>query len=297
MNSWASVLAVLALLSMGACKSGKPITILQPREIPARSAEKLLERLLMHEADTFMSYSARANVSLAIPDGNRNFKAQIRSVHDSAAWVSVVPALGIEVARILLTNDSMKIIDKLNDQYFIGDHAKAKEKFGMQPGLELLQAALTGKPIGLDPDEKYRSDRENGQYVLTSREKKRFVRAAEDISLADTLSNDRDMNERRLERTLRKAEERDAVVYRYWIDPETYRVTRMKITDLARDQSAEINYLERAGSELHFLPTKIQIELIEPGRTAGGTLELSRITLDEPQQMSFVVPEKFEPMP
>ncbi|MDQ3100035.1 MAG: DUF4292 domain-containing protein, partial [Bacteroidota bacterium] len=293
----ASACVVLAILSVAACKSGKPIAILQPKEIPARSPEKLLERLLLHEADSIGSYSARATISLKIPDGDRNFKAQIKSVPDSAAWVSVVPALGIEVARILLTPDSMKIIDKLHDKYFIGDHAKAQEKFGLQPGLDLLQAALAGKPIGLDPNEKYRSDRENGQYVLTSREKKRFVRAAEDISLGDTLLNDRDMGERKLERTLRKAEEREAVVYRYWIDPETFRVSRMQIIDLAHDRSAEIQYTERAGADLHFLPTKVQIDLSEPGRKASGTMELSRITLDEPQPMSFTVPEKYEPMP
>ena len=40
-------------------------------------------------------------------------------------------------------------------------------RFGMNPDLTMLQRALQGLPIGLDPDEKYRSDREDGQYVLT----------------------------------------------------------------------------------------------------------------------------------
>ncbi len=286
---------LLAIFGLYACK--KPLPLLQAREIPARSAERLVQQLLASELDTFTHYSARSNITLKLPEGSRSFKAQIRVIRDSAAWVSVIPALGIEVARVLLTPDSLKLVDKLNDRYFLGDHKTAKEKFGLQPDLDLFLMALSGRPIGLDPNERYRSDREDGQYVLTSREKRRFVRAAEDIAPGDTLLRDRDMGERRLERTLRKAEEREAVVHRYWIDPETFRVTRVQIIDLANDQSADIRYEERGGPELGHLPTQIRITLTDPERQASGTLELSRIELEGPLQVSFKVPEKYEPMP
>jgi len=289
-------LVLLALLlSATACKSGKPLPIIG-RELPPRSPERLLELVQQHEHDTIRYFIARAAVDVRTPDGHRSFKAQIRNVRDSATWVSVVPALGIEVARILLTPDSMKVMDKMADQYFVGDTAAARDRFGLQPSLALLQQALLGKAIGLDPLEKYRSDREDGQYVLTSREKRRFIRAAEDISPGDTLGG-RDMGERRLERTLRKAEEREAIVMRYWIDPDDFRVTRLQIADLARDQTADVRYEERGGADVGHLPTRIRLTLSEPGRQASGTLDLSKITLGTPPQMSFRIPDKFTPMP
>lgn len=297
MSKGALATTLLVLLTTAACKSGKPLPIIGA-ELPARSPERLLERLLTNENDhdTVRYYTARASVSLKLPDGNKSFKAQIRSVRDSAAWVSVIPALGIEVARVLLTTDSLKMLDKMADEYFVGDTSAAKAQFGLQPSLNLLQQALLGKAIGLDPNEKYRSDREDGQYVLTSREKRRFVRAAEDISPGDTLGS-RDMGERRLERTLRKAEGREAIVLRYWIDPDDYRVTRVQIADLARDQTADVRYDDRGTAEEGHLPAKIRITLSEPGRQASATLELSRIVLVGPVSMSFRVPEKFTPMP
>lgn len=289
--------ALLVLLTTAACKSGKPLPIIGA-ELPARSPERLLEKLLANEQvhDTIRYYSARASVSLKLPDGTKSFKAQIRSVRDSAAWVSIIPALGIEVARVLLTTDSLKLLDKMADEYFVGDTNAAKTQFGLQPSLTLLQQALLGKAIGLDPTEKYRSDREDGHYVLTSREKRRFVRAAEDISPADTMGG-RDMGERRLERTMRKAEEREAIVLRYWMDPDDYRVTRVQIADLARDQTADVRYSGRGTEEEGYLPTTISITLSEPGRQASATLELSRIVLVGPVSMSFRIPEKFTPMP
>jgi hypothetical protein len=296
MSTGAKAVILLTLLSLAACKSGRPI-VLGNREVPARSVEKILERVLAHKRTDIRYYSAKANVDLLLPDGSKGFKAQVRSVKDSAALVSLVPALGIEVARVLLTPDSLKFLDKLHDQYFVGDTAAAKKKFGLQPSLALLQQALLGEPIGLDPEEKYRNDREDGQYVLTSKERRRFVRAAEDISPGDTLARDRDMGERRLERTLRRAEEKDAVVFRYWIEPDSFQVTRVQITDLARDQTADVRYDLRGGAEEHHLPTLINITLTEPGRQASGTLELSRITVNEPLQLNFKIPEKYEPMP
>lgn len=295
MTRGAVALAVLVLASV-ACKSGRPIVLID-RELPARSGEKILERVLAGDTLSARYYSAKANVDIAIGEDHKSFKAQVRSVRDSAAWVSVVPALGIEVARVLITPDSLKMMDKLHDQYFVGDTAAAKKKFGLQPSLALLQDALLGRAIGLDPAEKYRSDREDGQYVLTSKERRRFVRAAEDISPSDTLVDDRDMGERRLERTLRRAEERDAIVFRYWIEPDSFRVSRVQIVDLVHDQTADVRYELRGGTEQGCLPSRISITLSDPVRTASGILDLSRIELGGPLQLNFRIPEDYEPMP
>ena len=84
---------------------------------------------------------------------------------------------------------------------------------------------------------------------------------------------------------------------RYWIEPDSFRVARVQIADLVRDQTADVRYEERGGAEEHFLPTRISITLSEPGRQASGRLELSRIQLGGPLQLNFRIPEKFTPMP
>lgn len=289
--------ALLTLvLATAACKSGRPIPIIRP-ELPPRSAEKLLERVLANQSEPARYYSAKAAVEIDVDGDSKSFKAQVRSVQDSAALLSVVPALGIEVARLLLTRDSVKVLDKLHDQYFIGDTATAKKRFGIPPSLSLFQQALQGRAIDLDPQEKYRSEREDGLYLLTSREKRRFVRAAEDISPGDTLAHDRDMGERRLERTLRRAEEREAIVRRYWIEPDSFRVVRVQVVDLVHDRTADIRYEERGGTELMHMPTLLRLTLSEPGRLVKSSLQVTRMELEGPLNLNFKIPEKYEPMP
>lgn len=275
----------------------KPIREVMPfrGEIPARGPEKLMEQLLANRITDVRYYSAKASVELKDSTGSRSFKAHVRCVTDSAAWISVVPALGIEVARALLTPDSLKVMDKLGDQYWVGDTAAAKRKFGLAPELSLFQQALLGMPIGLDPDEKYKSDREDGQYTLTSKERRRFRRAAEDLAVDDTLADDRDMNERRLERTLRRAEKKDAIVFKYWMEPDSFRVTRVLISDLAHDQQADVRYSLRTTVNGRSLPTHLSLSLSDPARHAEAVFELDRINLDGPLQLNFRIPEKFTP--
>ena len=287
----------LLIVMVSACRAGKPLPILGG-DIPARSTEKILERALAHELpDPLRYYSARADVEVDMGDGTKKFKAVIRSVNDSAVWVSVVPLLGIELARILITPDSLKVLDKLADSYFIGDTMQARSRFGIDPGMDLLQQALLGRAMGLDNASKYRNDREEGHYVLTTRAKRRFVKAAGEVAPFDSTSRDPQMNERRLERTLRQAEESDAVVLRYWFEPVDFRVTRVQLADLVNDRTADVRYEERGDSTLAHLPTRIRISVTEPGRQASGLLELSRIERNGPLQMNFRVPEKFSPMP
>lgn len=286
------VLAVLVL----ACKPRQQVATVQ-RDLPPRSAEKLLERLTAQRVDGIRYYAAKAEVDITGPDGHKGFKANIRSVLDSAAWISITPALGIEVARVLITTDSLKMLDKINDHFWVGDTGAARIKFGLQPSLDLFQKALFGLPIGLDPEEKYKADREDGQYTLTSKEKKRFRRAAEDLAPEDTLADDRDMREQRLERTLRKAGKKDAVVYRYWIEPDSFLVTRVLITDLAHDQQADVRYLHRTEVNGHALPDHISLSLSDSTKQVSGTLQLDRIGIDGPLQLNFRIPEKFTPMP
>jgi len=286
---------IIVLLS--ACHSRLPVVGSSHSELPPKSAEKLVDGLMAHAIPATPYYSAKVDVDLKTNNGNKSFKAHVRSVQDSAVWLSIVPALGIEVARALLTTDSLKVMDKIHDTYWTGDTAKASVKFGVQLRLDLFQDALLGLPVAMDPGEKYRSDREDGQYTLTIKEKRKFIRAAEDLSPGDTLPNDKDMGERRMERTLRQAGRKDAaMVYKYWIDPDSMQVNRVSISDLAHDQQADVRYMARTTIDGRSLPTLVVLSLSAPGQQVTGTLKLDRIELNGPFQLPFRIPEKFLPM-
>ncbi|MCB9168795.1 MAG: DUF4292 domain-containing protein [Flavobacteriales bacterium] len=284
------------MLLVTGCKPVKKAINIGHELPPARSADRVVEQVIEHLPASVRYFSAKAEVKLSTSEGERSFKANIRSVQDSAIWISVVPALGIEVARALLTADSIKLLDRLHDQYFLGTTADAEQRFGLAPDLLLAQHALLGVPVGLDLEERYRVDREEGAYVLTSKEKRRFIRAAENLSPADTVGDEHDMGDRRLERTLRQAEERDAVVFRYWVDPVSWQVLRVTVSDLARDQQADVRYADHGTDDRPPYPHSISLSLSDASHHASGSLQLSRISIEGPLQLGFRIPGKFSPM-
>jgi hypothetical protein len=284
------------ILLLLACKSQRPVVQGTTRELPPRSPAELLTLMIAGRPNDIRHYNAKAELEMSDSVDSQSAKARIQLVVDSAVWIKVMGPLGIEGGRALVTSDSLKVLDTFHNKFWIGDTATARARFGIQPGLSLFQEALLGLPIGLDPQDRYKSDREDGQYTLTSKEKRRFRRAAEDLAPDDTLPDDRDMKERRLERTLRRAEKKDAIVLKYWIEPDSFRVTRVLMTDLAHDQQADVRYLSRTTVNGRSLPDRLTLSLSDASKRFSGALELERITLGEPAPMVFRIPEDCEPM-
>jgi hypothetical protein len=68
----------------------------------------------------------------------------MRAVHDSAIWMSISPGLGIEAARVLLTRDSVKILDKINQQYAVESYDYMRKFTEADVNFEVLQNIFTG---------------------------------------------------------------------------------------------------------------------------------------------------------
>lgn len=66
----------------------------------------------------YATFSGRAKTNLTINEKDQyDVTAQVRMVRDEAIWISVTAVMGIEVARLLITPDSIKIINRLRAEY------------------------------------------------------------------------------------------------------------------------------------------------------------------------------------
>lgn len=140
------------------------------------STKFLIEQLSKNEFK-FNHLSTKANFEYN--DGKKkSFKAHLRIKKDSAIWMSITPLLGIEMARILITKDSIKFMNRVNKEYFIGDFSYTNKHFGSDLDYQMLQALLVGNSLDFDGDaKKIKSsiDRKKGAYYIST-VKKRKVR-------------------------------------------------------------------------------------------------------------------------
>ncbi len=88
----------------------------------------------------------KAKAKFRYDDGKDDLKAtaNIRIRKDSLIWMSISATLGIEVARIIISKDSMIIMDRLNKQYAVLDYLKLTEKYNFKIDYDLLQSVLLG---------------------------------------------------------------------------------------------------------------------------------------------------------
>lgn len=118
----------------------------------------------------FDNLEAKFNVNILDEKGRNEMglKGQLRMQNDSVIWVSLSLKLGIEMARIMITEDSVKFINRTNKTYFV-TNIDGLDSIVENP-LLFVQGLLVGNDVHLR-DNKYQVEIENNSYNLETKPK------------------------------------------------------------------------------------------------------------------------------
>jgi hypothetical protein len=99
----------------------------------------------------FTTFSGKIDLDYEDADGKKyNVNAHIRMQKDSVIWISITAILGIEGLRVLITPDSVKLLDKQNKIYMPRSVSFLQEMTALPLDLPTLQDLLLGNPVFLD---------------------------------------------------------------------------------------------------------------------------------------------------
>jgi hypothetical protein len=255
------------ITGLGGCKSKRSI-IKAP--IKEKGTEYLFEQLRENELK-FKTFTARLNVDYTVDRNRNDFKGQLRIVKDSAIWVSFNQDLGIEIARFLITEDSVKFLNRINKTYFAGDYAFVNNFLGANIDFGILQSLLLGNDFEYYEDIDFRASVDGGQYRLntTGRSKlRKYVR-----------NHDDDL--RLLLQTI-------------WLNPENFKITEIRLKELTRNsKKLTAVYSDFQSFEKNKYPTRLSYA-IEADIPISVSVRYSRITINEPASMPFNIPGKYD---
>ncbi len=110
--------------------------------------------------------SAKARITYKDEAETTKFNANIRMRKDSVIWMNI-KKLSVEAFRVLITQDSIYIIDRLKKKYYIHGLDFVEEKFNFPGQFQALQTAILGNPYFFDK-QKLTADIADQQYQLTS---------------------------------------------------------------------------------------------------------------------------------
>jgi hypothetical protein len=99
----------------------------------------------------YKTCSAKVKVDFEGGDGKKNdFNAFVRLKKDSVLWISINAAFGIEAFRVLITPDSVKVVNKIDKIVQLRSVEYLQEVSKIPLTFNDLQNLLVGNPVYLD---------------------------------------------------------------------------------------------------------------------------------------------------
>ena len=114
--SWVSLTLLAALLILSGCKGRQAVT---GRTLPPVPTDRIVENILAAQPQFHTMNISKADISLHYGNYDFTFRSSVKMVRDSIIAVSIQPAIGIEMFRIMDSTNELQ--DKLhaNTDYFV----------------------------------------------------------------------------------------------------------------------------------------------------------------------------------
>ncbi len=129
-------------------------------------------KFMVNDID-FNYLTAKSKVSFKSKDQNINdANVNIRMKKDSIIWLSI-NVFGVEVARGIITKDSVLFMDRYHKEYFKNDFQSLSKSFNFNLSFGLIQSILVGNmPIPKKQGERFKKEKD---YFLLRQEQGRVV--------------------------------------------------------------------------------------------------------------------------
>lgn len=150
------VIAGFMLISSG-CHTEKKISKTTPvvsteepsvskSNIKKLSSDFILQKL-KENTIPFQTFSAHAKLDITTPNGTQSgIATYIRMQKDSVIWISIRPVLGIELVRIIITPDSVKMINFFKKTITLRSADSLQQLFHIPFDFSSLQDMIAGNP-------------------------------------------------------------------------------------------------------------------------------------------------------
>jgi hypothetical protein len=258
----------LLLLSCHPAKKITTTTATSPTDTAFISALEAYKK----NAPQFSALIIKGDVEYTSGSEIISFNMHMRIKRDSAIWISASPFLGIEMMRMLITPDSVRILDKWNNIYYYDTIDALRISFHAGVNMDVLQSLICASYITSSISDTLRSlYLENPDYVLSTVEKKRNSRADEQTSELPFACD-------------------------LWCTNPTMRVNKMVLSEPRSARQVEAKYEDYRQSDAGIFPylTTISARDEATQKVAILRVALGKIISADDLEMPFTVPKKFE---
>ena len=249
------------IAGLSSCKSKKLVLNPEPaselvvvQAIPADNSKLNKINQIRNRDLGFSTLIIKAKADLSIDNKSNEVNMNIRMKNNEVLWVSVTAMAGLEVARALITPDSVKILNRLDNIYIKKPFSYIYEFTNDKVNFMTLQSVLIGNTIS--------------EYLSDSTE---LSAEGDDTLLKSILGS---------------------LVYDLKANQQS-KVTLNKLSDNLSGQELAVNYGNFISLNQHDFPYLVEMNTKTKKKALGLKLEFLKVDVDGIIDLPFRVPDRF----
>ena len=150
--------------------------ITQPGIVDSATLIKSIVSRLAAQRIDFKTFNAKMKMDYDGSEGNGQATVYLRMQKDSIIWLSLTGAFGIEGFRVMITKDSVEIMNKLQKVIQYRPISYLQELTGVPIDFRSLQDILIGNPVYLDSNiVSYQTSNNNLLILMAGKVFKNFI--------------------------------------------------------------------------------------------------------------------------
>jgi len=278
-------LILLFLYTLNSCKITKIISKENVKPITEKKLYNNVINCYLQYSTLSLKYSADYDTS----GKHTSFSGSIRIKKDRIIWISITPALGIELGRIQLTPDSIKFINRLNSEYFVSDFNYIMNKYQIDFDFYDIQAILSDE-IFLYSEGELKTGNHTGNKPLDNEEIRKTFKSYTNSNLY-VLQTER---KRKIKKYLKKNKTNDFIVQLIYITNEFFKINKVAITDYSDKRNLNIEYSDFIDVNDKVFPTIIDLNYNNNNKSFNINLKYSKIVTGNDLSFPFTIPENYK---
>lgn len=244
-------LLLLAIFILASCNTSKKVSV---GKIDRNSPDFLMKTLVTNQVNV-QWLEGRAKLDFSDENSSLGAMATIRIKKDSVIWASV-RKLGFEVARALVTRDSVYIMDRINNEYDVKGLDYLQSTYNLPANFDAIQAIFLGNPIFFTTTGLQSEVAENAYHLYGK-------------------SNTMDTH--------------------YWLDQNSLQLKEMRFKDLQDSREVNVkfeDYQSLANNQKFSYLRKLELNSRQTGNVKIE-MQFSQLEINSPKDVRFEIPNRY----
>lgn len=202
-------------------------------------------------------------------NNNTSFSGQIRIRKDSIIWVSI-SKFSIEGVRMLITQDSIYVVNRMEDSYFKSDFNYINRFINSTVDFDMLQAFIVGNDFKYYEKDKFKTSYDGENFHLST------------------------VNRHKLKKYIKNENDKlKILVQNIEVDANNYKIKNLIVKEVKENNKLKISYSDFENINSQLFPKLLNIK-ISSEKEIEIKLEYSRIIINEELNFPFKIPENYE---